>query len=228
MSFDQRTLRRCALALLASATACIALPLEHSNYYDPEGSSRLEIFGSRDTLNSIGETLTLTAESTPELPSVAPGIAWSIDLGGEVIQAIGVGQYQVRPTAGLLPVIVRIRAYVPPAATSPEDIVTIVVRQRPSVLDLVCPAPAGCATVSGPAVTRTLTFQAFDSLANPVNLPAGAFRYGTVVSRDPAVVSIVDRPEPNSVRVRSESVGATWIVLAGDGVADSVMITVTP
>jgi hypothetical protein len=214
--------------MIVVATACIALPLEHTNYYDPDGSSRLVIVGSRDTLNSIGEVLALTAESTPELPSAAPGVAWAVMLGGEVVQVVGTGQYQVRPTAGLLPVIVRIRAYVPPAATSPEDTVTIVVRQRPTTLDLVCPAPTGCENVTGLTVTRTLTFQALDSLANAVNLPAGAFRYGTVTSRDPAVVSIVDRPEPNSVRVRSESVGATWIVLAGDGVADSVMITVTP
>ncbi|MHB1298292.1 MAG: hypothetical protein ACYC0B_07175 [Gemmatimonadaceae bacterium] len=229
-SFSRRTL---ALVLVASS-GCVELPLEHTNYLDPGTGSSLTIIGVPDTLNSISETFTASVLTTPDFPPIITGASWKVVAGQELLLPTGArGAFQVKENAGFIPVMVRLRAYIASdkriADTGPSAERTIVVRQRPVRALVSCASSEGCAAVSGLQVERSLSYQLRDSLGFLVNLPAGAFRYGTVVSRAPGVVSVQSRPTATFITVRTEAPGSAWIVLLGAGaVSDSLRINVTP
>ncbi len=211
------------------AVACVELPLGHTNYFDPEADSRITLHNVPDTVNSINETFTATITSKPRLPSGITDAYYYVVEEQAALQAISGGVFRVLSTVGLLPTIATVRAVVTINGQGPMATKTVVVRQWPASASLTCLSTEGCATVAGLGVERSLAFQLRDSLNFAVNLPSGDYRFGTVVSRSPAVVSVQSRPSAATILVRTESVGTAWIVLAGFGpVADSLQVQVVP
>mgnify|MGYP000187146020 CR=1 FL=1 len=214
---------------LSAALACVEFPLEHTNYYDPNASTRLEIVSVPDTMNSIDEAFVAQIVSVPAVPASAPPPNWSLVEGSEVLSQLALGEFRAASTAGIIAVKVRLRVTVGSSPTPPTAERVVVVRQRPVSALLRCDDGEGCASVVGLLQERLLAFELRDSLNYRVNLPAGSFRYGTVLSRSPSIVSVVARPTAAGVQVRTEAAGAAWIVfLGGGGVADSLLVNVTP
>lgn len=215
--------------LLIAATAviaCVAPPFEHTNYYDPVADTRITILGAPDSLMAVSESFTLSAVSTPDWPAGVGGPTWEVIAGSTMLQSLGGSTWRTTSAIGLLPSTAIIRIHVYPLET-PWDTVHIVMRQRPAAISLDCVVGFPCATLAL-GTSTTLRFRLWDTNNFIVNLGVGPFRFGTVESRDPSVVEVAGRPSTPSITLLSHAPGSVWIVLSGEGLSDSVQVTVPP
>ncbi|MBX3174730.1 MAG: hypothetical protein KF709_09975 [Gemmatimonadaceae bacterium] len=225
------------LAVVASTgllASCIEPPLEPSNYFDSASGSKFEIVSSPDTIDAALQTFSIVIRSRPQPPEGAI-IVWEtlsapvlIKFGQYGLVPEAEGEFRTTTAVGLIPTVATWRAYISNAPYAPSITGTVVLRQRPVSATLSCERTPGCQALSGLGNTTSLAFTLRDPLSNPVNLPGGSFRFGTVTSRNPAIASVDGRPGPSLVTIRAQAAGSTWIVLAGEGVADSMQVTVTP
>jgi hypothetical protein len=220
--------------VLGLGAACVDGPYARINVADSGSSASVVISALPDTLHSRGATLGVTANVVDgQLPRTVAGLTLRAEVEGQgstalqVLVQTGSNEFQVGADASLNPRTVIIYALAAPSNPRRLAQRQLIVQQRPRSALLACEV-AGCASIVGYAQTRTLTLTLRDSLAFLVNPGTITTRFGTIVSRAPDVVEVVDRPTPNTVRVRSVADGSAWIVFTGGGLADSLEVTVTP
>jgi hypothetical protein len=214
---------------LLAALGCVTLPLERENYFDVGSDTRFVVTGIPDTVNSVGEEFRLEISSRPAPPSSDVQFQTEAVVGAQLLDFQGLTTYRARNTIGLLPVRAIIRVSIAGVADGPVLDVPVVLRQRPRTASLACPLNDPCSPLAGVGTERLLRLTLRDSLAQPVNLPVGDFRYGEVVSRAPSIVEVAARPTPNDIRVVARGSGATWIVfLSESGASDSLRLEVLP
>ena len=223
---SRRGTRTVALAAMLALAACVEGPLERTNILDTGAGGRITLSGIPDTLFSRNESFEVVASFSKDLPGPITGASFRVAEGQEYLFAQGGNRLGASFRVGLLPVRARLVAYVYDIRYSPVAEKVIWLRQRPTTLDLDCEAPSACGTALVVASVRSLVFRMTDSTNVPVDLPPSPYRFGTVISRAPGVVEVVSRPTPSSIVVRGVSPGSAWVVMSGESVRDSVLVSV--
>jgi len=219
-----------ALVVVGTAAACVETPFERSNVADPESTARVVLSGVPDSLHSRSASFGVAALiSGGQLPRKIAGLTIRADGAPfqQLVVQTGSNEFQVGADASLIPREVIVYAIVAPSSSRRLAERRVIVWQRPRSAEVACQV-VGCTSMTGVGATTTLTLTLRDSLATNVNFGSAATRYGDFSSRDPGVVEVVDRPQPNTVRVRSVAAGTAWIVFTGGGFADSLQFTVAP
>lgn len=214
--------------VVLAVVACVAGPLEHGNPLDARADVEqlLEMTAVPDSLFARNEEFVAQMSCRCRVPSRAD-TAWFVVSGLGALTSLGGGRFRPDEGIGLLPATVTIAAALRDA-NGPRVTKTLVILQRPTAVSLVCdPSGPPCTPLSGTGVTRTILMTVTDAGGSPVNLPFTSFRYGTAVSRDPGVVTILDRPTPSSIRVQTVGAGTTYVVLSEGSIRDSLQIVVT-
>jgi hypothetical protein len=214
------TLRPLLAAALLLA-ACVVSPLERSNYFDVAAGSQLTITADVDSIDQSLGIVTLTVTSTPDFPAERPG-ATTFLVSGPAIQLDD--SRWMMSNAGLFwrPVVIRafVRAGLPPTAD-----ITVWARQRP--VDIILSCVASC-SLGGVGTSGTISFELRDASVGGIVLPANPYRFGTVDVVTPGVVDLAGRPSASTITVVAVAPGSTWVRLSGEGVSDSILVTVTP
>ncbi len=233
--------RACARWITVGATVAVALgchveePFARTNHWDAGGDAKKTLVAPDSTF-AIGDTFTVTLTGIPPLPPGTLQIEWvsngALDTATQVFPA-GYGKF----------VVVRANAafqVVPIAAEFDEVSVGtfVMVGQTLASLDLYCgtlAAQVACdatpLAVNGTRLVSTITS---DRNTNALRRRDAMFARMTAVSRDASVLAVVPPSVPATPNmaigytVRGVSAGATWLVVSGDGVRDSVRVIVGP
>jgi hypothetical protein len=210
-----------SFVLACGIGACVTSPLEHSNYFDAAFGAKLTITSDVDSLDSSLALFTFAVTSQPDFPAERPG-AETYRVAGPVTQ---VDNMRWRTTsAGLFWTPVTIRAVVRNGLPPSADI-TVWVRQRP--VDVLLSCTSGCGP-NAVGVGTMLYFTLVDANAGSISLPGDPYRFGTVEAATPGIVSILGRPSPATISVGRIAPGSTYIRFSGEGISDSILVTVTP
>ena len=67
-----RLLLPIAATTLGVLASCVELPLERTNFFDPESGTRILMDGVPDTISSVGESFTVTLTLSPTPGSSVP------------------------------------------------------------------------------------------------------------------------------------------------------------
>lgn len=223
------------MVVWVTAVSCtIEAPFARDNPWDTGSDVVLQLTGP-DSVHSIGALIDVVLSSSKPIP---PGgvIVWkSNELGDGMIPAetqvftSGPAQFVVRQATAQY-------AQIAVSAFLDQRIVAwqVWVGQRTESLDLYCGprlAPIACDTTPmSPGSSRTIGSIALDGSTNPVGRLEFAMARGTVVSRDPSVVSTA-LTQPNAagtVTVQAVGAGSTWVVMRIENGIDSVRVVVAP
>lgn len=227
-----------AVLVLVAASALsscrIEAPFARDNPWDTGSNARLELTGP-DSALAVGARIAVTLSATPALPPNGVIVWKSNEAGDSFVPAetqvwtAGPGLFEVRrATASFERIAV--------TAQLDNNIVAwhVWVGQRVASLDLYCGSlavPVACdATPLAINATRGLGSLARDANTNLVGRMEVAMARGSILSRDPAVISTATTA-PNAqgaVTVRAIGAGATWVVMRIDGGVDSVRFVVAP
>jgi hypothetical protein len=200
--------------------ACVTSPLEHSNYYDPGANATLTITSDVDSLDRSLAIFTFTVTSKPDFPSEKPG-AETFKISGPVTQLDNTRWMTTGAGLFWTPVVIRalVRTGLPPSAD-----ITVWARQRP--VDIVMDCSFGCGA-QAVGMGATINFTLMDASVGAIPLPANPYRFGTVEAATPGVVTFT-RGSPSTISIMRVAPGSTWIRLSGEGISDSILVTVTP
>ncbi len=224
-----------AFAWVAVATVLLGCHLEEpfvrDNHWDPDASATKTLIAPDSTF-SIGERFTVTLLADPPLPPGVPGILWTsngVANPETQVFAGGYGEFVVsRAHAGYLPVAVSARFGDAIVST------TVMVGQKLATFDLFCgsaAAPVACDAVPlAVGATRAVGSTMRDANTNDLVHREFLMQRAVTTSRDPAVLSAAPTSaNANGVwTVRGVAPGTTWLVVAADGVRDSVRVVVGP
>jgi hypothetical protein len=224
MTWNSVKVARGLFVVLACA-ACLAGPMERSNYWDEASGSSIEISGVPDTIYSVLDTFELAVSSIPAFPGSAGGATMTFVSGRALLTELG--GFRFVPTGiTVIPQPVTFAAHVNPVRAWPVDTLTLWMVQRPQTLVLSC-FSVGCQSVAVAASTVaqvTGTDEGGGVLAIPVSFPP----FGAAVSSDTLIMRIIGRSGPRISIVGVAPGVANLQFSAGGVVATPIPITVTP
>lgn len=190
---------------------CLEAPVERTNLLDIGAALDAEIVGVPDTLNSNGESHTLTLVTTPELPPGTP-ITWRstrFDIEGN---RLTVSNAQASPLSGF------VEALIGNVAEPRVVRKSIVDRQRPFRLELSC---ANCEMPEF-GIPLEVSQVMYDSLGNLIRDPFFSLGWDWT-ARDGSLL------QSTSFGWKGVKNGQSWIVASvrdRPSVVDSVLLTI--
>lgn len=210
------SLLRTLSALLLAATACEG-PFAHTNPYHPDGDFDMLIVGGANSSDSANDTLVFELDISPDAPRQT--VQWS--LTPIFLTNLNDGRF-VTTAGGLAPRTVTIIAGFGDRRVTRQ----ITVQQVPVELDLRCQGLNACAAFTSLGSQYYPEPFVRDAKGQPIPI-FGTFPVNTLVSRDPAVVSVQGGGTLLPISpIRSEGAGSTYVVGEIFGFRDSLLVTV--
>ena len=220
--------RRVTSVMVFMMAGCVAL--DHTNPLDVNAEVTVEVTATRDTLTALGQSVTFTATAGPEFPN-AP-IKWVPALGkftGQPLAPEGTGPTYTLIWSAQSEMPSEITAWVGPHSRTK----TITYSQRFGGIRFTACATSCSVNVNSPGANSTLFYQPVDSLGRALvglhsTTPSALEIASGVISRNPAIVSVVQQSVYSGYYVNTTSggqTGSTWIVFVKNQFKDSIEVS---
>lgn len=209
-----------SVATAIAVAACQDVTFVHTNPYDLEANPTI-VIDAPDSLFTLGASFTAGLQSDLPMPDALGNGSAATWAAAAPLGSFFNGVFHVTDAVTVAPVDVTLSAQFGSRTVT----TTVVVMQRPTVLDLAC-ATFPCDTLRSLGDTDEFPLLGHDADGLQVVDGAGLVAASTITIRDVSVTSRIAATVANRVQVRAEENGTTWLVATYGDIADSVRLVV--